>query len=64
MKVFVCVAKEEGIVHNVQTFRTEEKAQGFEREWLKEFELEEEKDREHASAWGTGIAIWECDVDP
>jgi len=55
---------EEGIVRAVGAFMTESSAQQAEAAWLAAHELTEEKIREEASDWGTGIAIWECDLKP
>lgn len=54
----------EGIVRGMRAFMTESSAQQAEAAWLAERELPEEKRREEASDWGTGIAIWECDLKP
>ena len=61
MEIYVCVPMEEGIV---RAFMTESSAQRAEAAWLAAHELSEEKCREEASDWGTGIAIWECDLKP
>jgi len=62
MEIYVCVPMEEGIVHGVRAFMTESSAQEAEAAWLAAHELTEEECREEASDWGTGIAIWECDL--
>ena len=59
----VLVPKEEGIVRDVQTFNNRETAERAEQEWLAAHGLVDEKDRERASDWGTGIAIWECETE-
>ncbi len=64
MEIYVCVPLEEGIVRDVRAFMTESSAQQAEAAWLAERELTEEKRREEASDWGTGIAIWQCDLNP
>ncbi len=61
--VYVLVPKEEGIVRDVQVFNNREAADRAEREWLAAHGLVEGKDRERASDWGTGIAIWECETE-
>lgn len=55
---------EEGIVRGVRAFMTEGSAQEAEAIWLAAHELTEEKCREEASDWGTGVAIWACDLKP
>ncbi len=64
MEIYVCVPMEEGILHGVRAFLTEASATRAEREWLEGMELTEEKVREQAADWGTGIAIWECELKP
>ena len=64
MQIYVCVPMEEGIVRGVRAFMTESSAQQAEAAWLAAHELTEEKRREGASDWGTGIAIWECVLNP
>lgn len=64
MEICVCVPMEEGIVRGVRAFMTESSAQQVEAAWLAAHELTEEKLREEAGDWGTGIAIWECDLKP
>jgi hypothetical protein len=61
--VHVLVPMEDGIVRDVKAFSNEKYAQQAEQEWLAEHGLAEPKDREHASDWGTGIAIWECGLN-
>jgi len=51
-------------VRGVRAFMTESSAKQVEATWLAERELAEEKLREEASDWDTGIAIWECDLKP
>jgi hypothetical protein len=46
----------------VRTFMTESSAHQAEAAWLAVHELTEEKRRDEASDWGTGIAIYECDL--
>ena len=64
MEVFVCVPMEDGIVRNVRAFTTEESAKRAEQAWLEARGIEDEKKREEASDWGTGHAIWTCDLEP
>jgi len=64
MEIYVCVPMEEGIVRGVRAFMTKSPAQQAEAAWLAAHELTEEKLREEASDWGTGVAIWECDLKP
>ena len=61
--VQVLVPMEEGIVRGVQVLQSREIAEAAERQWLAERGLENPKDREHASDWGTGIAIWDCELE-
>ena len=61
--IHVLIPMDDGNVRDVKAFKTEEAAQRAEKEWLAEHELTSEQDREHASDWGTGIAIWECDMN-
>ena len=60
--VHVLIPMEEGLVRGVRVFMTERSAQRAEAEWLAAHELTDEKLREEASDWGTGIAIWQCDL--
>ena len=62
--IYVCVPMEEGIVRDVRAFTTESSARQAEAAWLTAHGLTEAKLREEASDWGTGIAIWECDLKP
>ena len=64
MEIYVCVPMEEGIARDVRAFMTESSAQQAEAAWLGVHELTEEKLREEASDWGTGTAIYECDLRP
>lgn len=64
MEIYVCVPLDEGIVRGVRAFMTESSAKRAENEWLAQHELTEEKRREEASDWGTGIAIYGCDLKP
>jgi len=64
MEIYVCVSMEESIFRGVRAFMSESSAQQAEATWLATHELTEEKVREEASDWGTGIAIWECDLKP
>jgi hypothetical protein len=64
MEIYVCVPMEEGIVRDVRAFMTESSAQQAEAEWLAAHELTEDKRREEASDWGTGLSIYECDLKP
>ena len=61
--VHVLVPMEEGIVRGVRAFRTHDGAKQSEHEWLRDRGLAEEKARDHASNWGTGVAIWECPME-
>jgi hypothetical protein len=55
---------EEDIVRDVRAFMTGNSAKQAESEWLAEHRLTETKRREEVSDWGTGIAIYECDLKP
>jgi len=61
-KVFVLIPLEDGMVGDVSVYASEACAQRAEQEWLAAHQLTDENEREHASDWGTGIAIWECKV--
>ena len=61
MIVYVLVPMEDGIVRDVQAFLTQAAASEAERAWLKTQGIHTNKEREHRSDWGTGIAIWECE---
>ena len=63
-EIYVCVPMEEGIVRGVRAFVTEGSAKQAEEAWLAEHGLTEEKRRDEASDWGTGIAVYECDLKP
>ncbi|NUM55786.1 MAG: hypothetical protein HUU46_19265 [Candidatus Hydrogenedentes bacterium] len=58
--VFVLTPMADGIVRDVQAFRTREAAAAAERAWLDAQGIRTDQEREHRSDWGTGIAIWEC----
>ncbi|MCC6694880.1 MAG: hypothetical protein IT365_04525 [Candidatus Hydrogenedentes bacterium] len=64
MEIFVCIPLDEGIVRGVRAFMTEGSAKQAENEWLVQHGLTEEKRREDASDWGTGIAIYACELKP
>ena len=64
MEIFVCVPLDQGIVRGVRAFMTEGSAKRAENEWLAQHELTEENRREAASDWGTGIAVYACDLKP
>jgi len=64
MEICVCLPLEEGIVRGVRAFMTKTSAQQAEATWLAAHELTEDKRREEASDWGTGIAVYECDLKP
>ena len=64
MEIHVCVPMEEGIVRGVRAFMSESSAKQTEEKWLAEHELTDEKRRDEASDWGTGHAIFECDLKP
>jgi len=64
MEIYVCVPMEEGIVRGVRVFLTEDSAKQAENRWLAQRKLTEEKRREEASEYGTGIAIYECPLKP
>ena len=64
MEIYVCVPLEEGIVRGVRAFMTDSSAKQAEEAWLAAHELTEAKRREEASDWGTGIAIYECELMP
>jgi len=61
--VYVLVPMEEGIVRGVQAFATGTLALAAEQRWLDDHGLADTKKREHASDWGTGIALHECEVN-
>ena len=61
--VHVLVPMEEGIVRGVRAFQTGESAKEGEQQWLREHDLAEERARDHASNWGTGVAIWDCPME-
>lgn len=59
MTVYVLVPMDEGIVRDVQVFGTRDAAAQAERAWLEAQDIHTQQEREHRSDWGTGIAIWE-----
>ena len=61
--VYVLVPMEEGIVRDVQAFRSREAAGRAEEEWLAAKGLTSDKERDAASDWGSGIAVWECRME-
>ncbi len=61
--VYVLIPMEEGMVRGVQAFGNRAAAEHAEQKWLWERGLAEDKDRERASDWGTGIAIWNCEIE-
>lgn len=62
MNVFVLVPMEDGIVRDVQVLPTRDAAAASERAWLNAQGIHTDEEREHRSDWGTGIAIWECEI--
>ncbi len=60
--VYVLVPLEDGMVKEVAVYASEESAQRAEQKWLSSHGLADEKARRHASDFGTGIAIWECNL--
>ena len=62
MTIYVLIPMEEGIVRDVQVFLTKQTAAQAEQAWLKVQDIHTEKEREHKSDWGTGVAIWECEI--
>lgn len=61
-RVHVLVPMEDGIVRGVEVFRTPESAAKAELEWLRAAEIHDEEERELRSDWGTGAAVWECEL--
>jgi len=61
--VHVLVPMEEGIVRDVQAFRSGDAAAHAEREWLDAKGLTGDKERDAASDQGLGIAVWECGLE-
>lgn len=62
MTVHVLVPMEEGTVRGVQAFRTAKAAKSAEKRWLRGCGIHNEKERNAKSDWGTGIAVWECEL--
>lgn len=62
MKVYVLVPMIDGIVHDVVAFRTSDSAAAAEQTWLCVEGILDQKERERRSDWGTGIAVWECEL--
>lgn len=60
--VYVVVPMEDGMVCGVQVFGMHEAAARAEQNWLQQSGLSDVKAREHASDWGTGIAVLECEI--
>lgn len=60
--VHVLVPMEEGIVRGVEAFRTREAASKAEEEWLFSADIRNQNERENRSDWGTGIAVWKCEL--
>jgi hypothetical protein len=60
--VYVLVPMEEGIVHSVEVYASEDGVQRAEQEWLSTHGLAGESAGEQVSDFGTGIAIWECEL--
>ena len=63
-EIYVCVTMKDGIVRDVRAFATASSAREMEAAWLATHELTGENLREDASDWGTGIAVWTCDLRP
>ena len=61
--VYVLVPMEEGIVRDVQAFKSKETAERAEAEWFVAKGLASDKERDAASDLGLGIAIWECKAE-
>ena len=64
MTIYVTVAMEDGINRAIAAFATEESAKQHEADWLKSAGINSEAERERASDWGTGFAIWEVQLKP
>lgn len=62
--VYVLVPMEEGIVRGVQAFQTAEAAAEAEAQWLLAKGIRNDEERDDRSDWGTGVAVWECDLSP
>ena len=62
--VFVVVPMDDGFVRGVQAFCTRRAAKKVETAWLCQQDILNKKEREHKADWGTGIAIWECEIKP
>ena len=63
MTVHILVPMEDGIVRGVQAFATADAAKAAESAWLRSLDIHDEEERAYRSDWGTGIAIWECDLE-
>jgi len=63
VKVYVLIPMVDGMVREVSVHATEERAEQAEKQWLREKEILDEKEREEKSDWGTGVAVWECEVE-
>jgi hypothetical protein len=55
---------DDGFVRDVQVCRTHRAAKKAEAAWLCQQDILNEQEREHKADWGTGIAIWECEIKP
>lgn len=64
MAIYITVAMEDGINRTVGAFAVEESAKQHESAWLQSVGIETEAEREHASDWGTGFAIWKVNLGP
>lgn len=62
--IYVVVPMEEGIVRDVTAHANEQNAGKAEAQWLGAMGVADQKEREARADWGTGIAIWECELRP
>ena len=63
MIIYVAIPMEEGINRGIAAYRTEESAKKQEVDWLRSAGITTESERERASDWGTGFAIWEMQLE-
>jgi hypothetical protein len=62
--IYVLVPMEEGIVQGVEAFKMPGASAEAEARWLLAKGISDEKERERHADWGTGVAVWECDLKP
>ena len=62
MKVQVTIAMFQGLIDDVNVYKTEQQALRKEKKWLKDLEVTDDSKREALSFNGTEFRIFECNL--